>query len=601
MTDKNSIRLLWRQGDSVAEIARKTGVSRDTVYKYRDMDDFSPKPPARRAHRGSKLDPYRPLIESWLDDDMRSGRKQRHTAKRVHDRLVSECGADVSVSTVERCVREIRARRSAEAADAQYLDLVWGPGEAQADFGEADFYVRGMRTTLSFFVMTFPYSNVGLAQVFPGETSECVCQALRNVFEHVGGVPTKIVFDNATGVGRRVGGGVRTTELFAACSAHYGFRFRFCNPRSGNEKGSVENKVGCVRRNLFVPVPQLWDAGAFNRRLLERSLAMSDKPHWIKGERELDLFEADRLAMLGLPAKPLDCVTYVSRTADKKGKVSVGERGRHLYSTHPSLSRRRLTVGLRATTVSVYDPDSGELVCEHPRAYGSAPTDTSDPASQLALLAWNAGGWENSRVREALPDELREHMDSLDRAGLKALDGYDFSQVSFPDGYGEADLRSLAFIDACQDFVFHGKTGRGKTHLAIAVGAAAVRAGKSVRFFTVAQLVMHLADARDRGRLRRELDDLLSADLLVLDELGYVPLDVEGARLLFQVMSAPEGTQSLIVTTNIEFSRWGTVFGDDKMAAAVVDRLVYTGRLVEFNGASYRMENALMLGKGEAE
>lgn len=322
MTDKNSIRLLWRQGDSVAEIARKTGVSRDTVYKYRDMDDFSPKPPARRA-QGSKLDPYRPLIESWLDDDMRSGRKQRHTAKRVHDRLVSECGADVSVSTVERCVREIRARRSAEAADAQYLDLVWGPGEAQADFGEADFYVRGMRTTLSFFVMTFPYSNVGLAQVFPGETSECVCQALRNVFEHVGGVPTKIVFDNATGVGRRVGGGVRTTELFAACSAHYGFRFRFCNPRSGNEKGSVENKVGCVRRNLFVPVPQLWDAGAFNRRLLERSLAMSDKPHWIKGERELDLFEADRLAMLGLPAKPLDCVTYVSRTADKKGKVCV--------------------------------------------------------------------------------------------------------------------------------------------------------------------------------------------------------------------------------------------------------------------------------------
>lgn len=419
MTDRNSIRLLWRQGDSVAEIARKTGVSRDTVYKYRDMDDFSPEPPARRA-QGSKLDPYRPLIESWLDDDMRSGRKQRHTAKRVHDRLVSECGADVSVSTVERCVREIRARRSAEAADTQYLDLVWGPGEAQADFGEADFYVRGTRTTLSFFVMTFPYSNVGLAQVFPGETSECVCQALRNVFEHVGGVPTKIVFDNATGVGRRVGGGVRTTELFAACSAHYGFRFRFCNPRSGNEKGSVENKVGCVRRNLFVPVPQLWDAGAFNRRLLERSLAMSDKPHWIKGERELDLFEADRLAMLGLPAKPLDCVTYVSRTADKKGKVSVGERGRHLYSTHPSLSRRRLTVGLRATTVSVYDPDSGELVCEHPRAYGSAPTDTSDPASQLALLAWNAGGWENSRVREALPDELREHMDSLDRAGLKA-------------------------------------------------------------------------------------------------------------------------------------------------------------------------------------
>lgn len=82
MTDKNSIRLLWRQGDSVAEVERKTGVSRDTVYKYRDMNDFSPEPPARRA-RGSKLDPYRPLIESCLNDSMRSGRKQLRHAGRV--------------------------------------------------------------------------------------------------------------------------------------------------------------------------------------------------------------------------------------------------------------------------------------------------------------------------------------------------------------------------------------------------------------------------------------------------------------------------------------------------------------------------------------
>lgn len=82
MTDKNSIRLLWRQGDSVVEVERKAGVSRDTVYKYRDMDDFSPEPPARRA-QGSKLDPFRPLIESWLNDDMSSGRKQLRHAGRV--------------------------------------------------------------------------------------------------------------------------------------------------------------------------------------------------------------------------------------------------------------------------------------------------------------------------------------------------------------------------------------------------------------------------------------------------------------------------------------------------------------------------------------
>lgn len=94
------------------------------------------------------------------------------------------------------------------------------------------------------------------------------------------------------------------------------------------------------------------------------------------------------------------------------------------------------------------------------------------------------------------------------------------------------------------------------------------------------------AAAAGERRLRR--------DLLILDELGYVPLDIEGARLLFQVMSVPEGRQSMIVTANIEFSKWVTVFGDDKMAAAVVDRLVYTGRLVEFNGASCRIESRVL-------
>ena len=191
-------------------------------------------------------------------------------------------------------------------------------------------------------------------------------------------------------------------------------------------------------------------------------------------------------------------------------------------------------------------------------------------------------------------NQLDRRMRRAKFPAVKSLDGYDFSQIAFPEGYGEDDLRSLAFVGACQDFVFHGKTGRGKTHLAIATGIAAVNAGMHVRFFTVAQLVMHLQDARERGRLRRELDELLSADLLILDELGYVPLDIEGARLLFQVMSVPEGRQSMIVTANIEFSKWVTVFGDDKMAAAVVDRLVYTGRLVEFNGASCRIESRVL-------
>ena len=227
MSKAYSIRQLRMEGDSIAEISRKLEVSRDTVYKYLAMDDLSQRPPAPRA-KGSALDRYRPLIESWLDEDERNWRKQRHTARRISARLRDEAGADVAESTVRNYVRRIKLERG--ASREQYLDLDWGPGDAQADFGEADFYVGGVRTRMSFFVMTFPYSSVGIAQVLPGENAECVCQALRNMFEHVAGVPRRIVFDNAAGVGRRVGDAVRTTEMFSAFAAHYGFACSFRNP-----------------------------------------------------------------------------------------------------------------------------------------------------------------------------------------------------------------------------------------------------------------------------------------------------------------------------------------------------------------------------------
>ena len=138
----------------------------------------------------------------------------------------------------------------------------------------------------------------------------------------------------------------------------------------------------------------------------------------------------------------------------------------------------------------------------------------------------------------------------------------------------------------------------GKTHLAVAVGTACVNAGRAVRFFTTAQLVLLLGRASRSGDLERLMAEIARCDLLVLDEFGYVPIDVEGARLLFQVMSDCYERRSMILTTNIEFSKWGVVLGDDKLASALIDRIVHHGRLVEFGGASRRMEDALMLGKG---
>ena len=241
MSKVNDIRKMKREGCSIAAIARDVGVSRDTVYKYLEVDDLSPKMPVS-THRKSKLDPYRALIESWLDEDDQNWRKQRHSAHRIWARLGEEENLRVSEARVRSYVREIRRQRQA-ALEQQFLDLDWAPGVAQADFGEADFYIAGVRCRMSFFVLSFPYSNIGLAQVFPGENAECVCQALKNIFEYIGGVPARVVFDNASGVGRRICDAVRTTELFSAFAAHYGFDFAFCNPEAGHEKGNGKLRI----------------------------------------------------------------------------------------------------------------------------------------------------------------------------------------------------------------------------------------------------------------------------------------------------------------------------------------------------------------------
>lgn len=411
MSQTYSIRQMRKSGESVSEIARKVGVSRNTVYAKLADPDLSPRIPVKHP-RGKILDRYRCVIESWLDEDALTWRKQRHTARRIWQRLRDEYGVECCESTVRHYVRDLRMER--RSPSDSYLDLVWSPGEAQADFGEADFAVFGTKRRLSFFVLSFPYSNMGFAQVFPGENAECVCQALKQIFEYAKGVPTRIVFDNATGVGRRVCGKVRTTETFTAFAAHYGFAFSFCNPNAGHEKGNVESKVRFVRSNLFVPVPRFWRIDSFNKRLLDRCCALS-KEHYLKGEDEKQLFMEDGIAMMGLPEAPFNVVKYIRCKASKQGKVQVD--GRHWYSTDPALANRELIVGLGATELSVHTQD-GERVCGHDRQYGDAPTDSANPASQLPLLTVKLGAWRNSAVRSSIPDGLRDCMDSLDRAQL---------------------------------------------------------------------------------------------------------------------------------------------------------------------------------------
>lgn len=177
---------------------------------------------------------------------------------------------------------------------------------------------------------------------------------------------------------------------------------------------------------------------------------------------------------------------------------------------------------------------------------------------------------------------------------LKSLDGFDWSPIRFPEDFGTAELTSLEFVKTAGDLVFYGDVGTGKTHLASALVAHACNQGISARFFTTAGLVALLRRAKETDRLDTQLAAIGRNKLIAIDELGYLPIDPEGARLLFQVISDAYEKRSLILTTNLEFSKWGNVFGDDHMAAAIIDRIIHHGRLIQFRGQSYRVKNALM-------
>jgi transposase len=398
---------------SVAGISQSLSVDEKTVRKYIRQDDFSPKPP-RHNPRPSRLDAHADLIDQWLTEDEGNWYKQRHTAKRIHERLLQESpGFDCSYNVVQRYVKKARSEHRKERGNQE---LVWHPGETQADFGEADFLERGERVRKKYLTLSFPQSNNSFTQVFGGENAECVCQGLKDMFSYIGGVPRLIIFDNATGVGRRVGEVVREAKLFRQFRAHYGFSVRFCNPNSGHEKGNVENKVGYTRRNMFVPVPAFDDVQAFNTELLDRHVVKAEEIHYKKLLPIKELYRADEQALLPLPAKPFDVCRYEYVKTDGYGKIHIDAR--HHYSTRPEYAREEVLVRIRAHTVEILD-ESKQVVVEHTRQYGDTRSDTLDYRTSLAMLLRNAGAWPNSGIRELVPPVLKELMDTQPRDELQ--------------------------------------------------------------------------------------------------------------------------------------------------------------------------------------
>ncbi|SFX65089.1 IS21 family transposase [Olsenella sp. kh2p3] len=410
---RDDIRTMDARGVPRAEIARELGLSRNTVAKYADMEDLSPAPPIPARRPRPAVDAHAAWIRGVLEADLGAPRKQRHTAKRIYDRLVAERGYAGSYSSVRRFVAEWRRSQGVPAGDG-FLELGWAPGTAQADFGSFRAEIGGRPADLKLLVVTLPHSNARFCAAEMCQRAECMCDGLAAILSQIGRAPHTLVLDNATEAGRMVRGEVSESGLFRLFRSHYRMASRYCNPYSGNEKGSVENAVGFLRRNLLVPVPSFPALGDLNAWLAESCGRLNAASRARDGRPTPEAMAEDLAAMNALPGAPFDAVRWVRARSDKRGYVAVDGRE---YVCGPAWHSRELLVGVRAASVEVL-ADRGRLVARLPRAFGEGPA-VRNPLSLVPALVARPRAFGESTIRLDMPPALVASIDRMDAAGRR--------------------------------------------------------------------------------------------------------------------------------------------------------------------------------------
>jgi transposase len=356
------------EGASIRELSGRHRVHRRTVRQALE----SAVPPPRRPYPPRPrpaIDAYAAVIDGWLLADKEVPRKQRHTARRVWQRLVAEHGASVSEVTVSRYVARRRGELGLEHADVAVPQAHLPGAEAEADFGEFHAMIAGVMLKLWLFALRLSCSGRAFHVAFATQAQEAFLEGHVLAFEHFGAAPARIRYDNLKPAVIRVlrGRDRAEAERFIALRSHYGFDSFFCIPgkQGAHEKGGVEGDIGRFRRRHLVPVPSVSSLAELNQRIaaadiLDDGRVVTGRPVTVAAA-----FVAEQPAMLPLPAEMFDPARLLTARVDGRARICVRQ---NYYSVPARYAGRRLTVRLSARAVQALDGQ--QVIAAHERAAG---------------------------------------------------------------------------------------------------------------------------------------------------------------------------------------------------------------------------------------
>ncbi len=414
-------------GKNISELSRMTGHSRNTVKKAIRGEPWGYRERERQPF--PVLGPFLAIIDDWLTDDKGQPKKQRHTARRIYNRLVVEHGYSGGESTVRRYVRLARMRLGLDSPGTFIPCDPESGFEAEIDWGTATAILGGKRRTVKIFCMRSKYSGKHFVRAYPCERQQAFFDAHLHGFQFFGGIFPVLIYDNLTVAVRKVLQGRHRIEQksFRKFRAYHSFKARFTNPAAGNEKGGVEGLVGFARRNYMVPVPEVENLAELNAKLLEQCQAYGS--HTIDGrEHTVDvLFEAEKEHLLAMPEHVFSNQQTLSCKVDKYGTVIVDK---NRYSVPSRYTGQSVSVLLGVDSVAIYLRNRKLAV--HNRLYGNNKWQL-DPDHYLDLLKERPMAFNSARPirqwRTTWPECYEKFLGRLCRAQGETRGTKDFITV----------------------------------------------------------------------------------------------------------------------------------------------------------------------------